>query len=137
MRYYLREDINLNEDLIYKYIEADKSNFSRLCKLNDYYKANHQILDRSFEDSSKPNNKIVNPYATYITDMQVGYFMGRPIEYTFADEEYKDVIESINEDNNEEGEDSDLAKDASIFGYACELLYLDNEANIKFHNFSL
>lgn len=136
MRRYLREDINLNENLIYKYVEADKANYARLCKLNDYYKANHQILNRVFDDESKPNNRIVNPFATYITDMNVGYFMGRPIEYAFADDEYKDVIESINEDNNEEGEDADLAKDASIFGYACELLYLDNEANIKFHNFS-
>lgn len=136
MRYYLREDINLNEDLIYKYIEADKANYARLCKLNQYYKADHQINQRKFEDESKPNNKVINPFATYITDMNVGYFMGKPVEYSFNDDEYKEAIETINDDNNEEGEDADLAKDASIFGYACELLYLDNEANIRFHSFS-
>ena len=134
MRYYLREDINLNEDLIYKYIEADKANYARLCKLNQYYKADHQINKRVFEDETKPNNKLVNSFPTYITDMNTGYFMGRPVEYSFFDDEYKDAVEEINDFNNEEGENSDLAKDASIFGYACELLYLDNEANIKFHS---
>ena len=60
MRYYLREDINLNEDLLYKYIEADKANNARLIKLNQYYKADHQINNRKFEDATKPNNKLVN-----------------------------------------------------------------------------
>ena len=136
MRYYLREDINLDADLIYKYIEADKANYARMLKLNDYYKANHQILHRQFADKTKPNNKVVNPFATYITDTAVGYFMGKPVEYSFNDDEYKEAIETINDFNNEESEDADLSKDASIFGYACELLYLDNEANIRFHNFS-
>lgn len=136
MRYYLREDINLNENLIYKYIEADKANYARLCKLNQYYKADHQINKRVFEDESKPNNKLVNSFPTYITDMNTGYFMGKPVQYSFYDDEYKEVIDELNDFNNEEGENADLAKDASIFGYACELLYLDNEANIKFHSFS-
>ena len=134
MRYYLREDVNLNEDLIYKYIQADKANHAKLCKLNDYYKADHQINKRVFEDETKPNNKIVDPFATYITDMSTGYFMGKPVDYIFYDDEYKETIESINDFNVEEGENADLAKDASIFGYACELLYLDNEANIRFHS---
>ena len=134
MRYYLRENINLDEDLIYKYIEADKSNCVKLSKLNDYYKANHQILSRKFEDKNQPNNRLVNSFATYITDMNCGYFMGQPVKYSFYDEEYGKKIEDINDLNNEEGENSDLSKDASIFGYACELVYLDNEANIRFHN---
>jgi hypothetical protein len=99
--------------------------------LNQYYKADHQINNRKFEDATKPNNKLVNSFPTYITDMNTGYFMGRPVEYSFFDDEYKDAVEEINDFNNEEGENADLAKDASIFGYACELLYLDNEANIN------
>ena len=134
MRYYLKEDVNLNEDLIYKYIEADKANHAKLIKLNNYYKADHQINQRTFEDETKPNNKLVNAFATYITDMNVGYFMGKPVQYSFYDEEYGETIDEINDFNVEEGENADLAKDASIFGYACELLYLDNEANIKFHS---
>lgn len=134
MRFYLREDINLNEDLIYKYIQADQLNYSRLCKLNDYYKADHQIKNRTFEDETRPNNKLVNSFATYITDMNCGYFMGKPVEYVFDDLKYKEIIDDINNLNSASGEDADLAKDASIFGYACELLYLDNEANIRFHS---
>jgi hypothetical protein len=39
------------------------------------------------KDASKPNNKIANPYASYITDTLVGYFMGEAITYTSASDE--------------------------------------------------
>ena len=38
------------------------------------------------KDASKPNNKIANAYASYITDTQVGYFIGEPISYTSNDD---------------------------------------------------
>jgi hypothetical protein len=39
------------------------------------------------EDASKPNNKIVNPYAHYITDIMTGYFMGEPVKYSSQEDE--------------------------------------------------
>ncbi|MBR4889762.1 MAG: phage portal protein [Clostridia bacterium] len=37
-------------------------------------------------DTSKPNNKIANSYASYITDTLVGYFLGKPVVYSSANE---------------------------------------------------
>jgi len=139
MRYYLKEDTEINEEYIAQYIEADAANHAKMLKLNDYYKGTHNILNRTFEDPNKPNNMLVNPFARYITDLSTGYFMGKPIEYIIENEQYEEVIKNINDLNGETAEDADLAKDASIFGYACEILYLENVENevvIKFHNVS-
>jgi hypothetical protein len=38
------------------------------------------------KDKAKPNNKIANAYASYITDTLVGYFIGEPISYTSNDD---------------------------------------------------
>ena len=44
-------------------------------------------------DSTKPNNKIANSYASYITDTLVGYFMGKPVSYNADDDK---VLEELN-----------------------------------------
>jgi SPP1 family phage portal protein len=58
---------------------------ARLVKLYKYYVAQHSINDRTMADPTKPNNKIVNPYANLITSSLVGYFVGEPITYNAED----------------------------------------------------
>lgn len=78
-------------------------------------------------DKSKPNNKIANAYASYITDTLVGYFIGEPISYTSNDETLLQDLTMIFEYNDEADENAELAKNASIYGVAYELLYLSEE----------
>lgn len=54
----------------------------RLKKLKDYYMNKTKILERIAADNTKPNNKVVHPYAQYITDTLVGYFVGEPVTYS-------------------------------------------------------
>lgn len=84
------------------------------------------------EDSSKPNNQIANPYAHYITDMMTGYFMGEPVEYTSNDDEFLSTIKAIFNYNDEAANNAELAQDSSIYGVAYELLYLDEESQVRF-----
>jgi SPP1 family phage portal protein len=79
------------------------------------------------KDKSKPNNKIANAYASYITDTLVGYFIGEPISYTSADETLLQDLTMIFEYNDEADENAELAKNASIYGVAYEMLYLSEE----------
>ena len=79
------------------------------------------------KDKSKPNNKIANAYASYITDTLVGYFIGEPISYTSNDETLLQDLTMIFEYNDEADENAELAKNASIYGVAYELLYLSEE----------
>lgn len=83
-------------------------------------------------DESKPNNKISNPYAHYITDIMTGYFMGEPVSYTSNNDELLEVIKAIYNYNDEAANNSELAQDASIYGVAYELLYLDSDSEIRF-----
>ena len=79
------------------------------------------------KDTSKPNNKIANAYASYITDTLTGYFIGEPISYTSADDTLLQDLTMIFEYNDEADENAELAKNASIFGVAYEMLYLSEE----------
>lgn len=119
--------------MIQRYIQKNKANVRRLQKLQDYYKNNTEITKRVMKDISKPNNKIVNPYAAYITDTFTGYFLGEPVSYSCLDNcEFLQTIQSLYDYNDEAAENAELGKDASIYGVAYELMYLDENADIRF-----
>lgn len=83
----LNKSIDLSPEVILKIVQSHQTNeLPRLEKLGNYYFAKNEILNRVMIDPSKPNNKIANPYASYITDTLVGYFVGQPITYTAADD---------------------------------------------------
>lgn len=81
-------------------------------------------------DTTKPNNKTANPYASYITDTLVGYFMGEPVSYNAEDKNMLQEINMIFEYNDEADENAELAKDASIYGVAYEELYFSEDDKI-------
>lgn len=83
-------------------------------------------------DTSKPNNKIANAYASYITDTLVGYFLGKPVVYSSANENALQDLQMIFEYNDEADENTELAKNASIYGIAYERLYIDTDGNVRF-----
>lgn len=118
----------LTDKVIKRLVENHRSQeFPRLKKLEDYYNANNEINRRLMKDPSKPNNKIANAYASYITDTLTGYFIGEPISYTSADETLLQDLTMIFEYNDEADENAELAKNASIYGVAYEMLYLSEE----------
>jgi SPP1 family phage portal protein len=79
------------------------------------------------KDPAKPNNKIANAYASYITDTLTGYFIGEPITYTSIDDKLLQELTMIFEYNDEADENAELAKTASIYGVAYEMLYFNKE----------
>lgn len=83
-------------------------------------------------DETKPNNKIANPYASYITDTLTGYFMGEPISYSALDEKILEELNLIFEYNDEADENVELARACSIYGKAFELLYVDEDGAVRF-----
>ena len=102
-----------------------------MLKLENYYNAKNEILSRTMRDTTKPNNKIANSYASYITDTLVGYFVGKPISYSGNDTNVLNELQMIFEYNDEADENAELAKNASIYGVAYELLYM-NENVVRF-----
>lgn len=130
--YRLSTDRVLTADMVVKYIEKNRAEVARRQKLYNYYLGKHDILNRSMSDATKPNNKVVHPYAKYITNLMTGYFMGDPVKYKSEDEAFIEVLTDLYNYNDEAAENSQLAKDASIFGEAYEMLYLDENTDIRF-----
>lgn len=131
--YRLSPDRELTPLLIQKYIQKNRQREAHLEMLYDYYKGNTAITKRVLQDASKPNNKVMNAYSSYIVDTYTGYFLGEPVNYASTDNE--ELLERITElfnYNDEAAINAELAKDASIFGCAYELMYMDSDANIRF-----
>lgn len=118
--------------MLTKYIECYKSEEARRKKLFEMYCAKHNILSRIKEDAAAPCNKVVSPFANYITNTNVGYFVGEPVSYKSDDTQLLDAVAQCFKYNDEQSENIELAKDASICGVAYELLYIDTDGNTRF-----
>ena len=132
MKYYFSQDKILTTDIINKFIELDRSENARKIKLHEYYKGQHNILRRVYEDASKPNNRVVNPYANYITTLMTGYFIGEPVQYTSPDETILEQYKEIMAFNDEPSVNKEIAKWQSVCGEGYEITYIDNDGNIRF-----
>ena len=105
----------------------------RLKKMKRYYEGESDINKRTMNDPQKPNNKIDNNFAGYITDTINGYFIGRPITYrSKADDLMADVQEVLYE-NHEETHNARLARDMSIYGVGYELLWVSETAQPRIY----
>lgn len=129
----LNPETELTAAIVKKLIDNHKQyDMPRLQKLEDYYLAKNEILKRQMADPSKPNNKISNPYANYITDTLTGYFMGEPVTYSSLDEKALEELNLIFEYNDEADENVELARSCSIYGVGYEMMYIDEEGSVRF-----
>ena len=127
------EDADITVDLIQTLIDIHKPIISGRFKiLDDYYKGNQEILNRVIDDVTKPNNKPVTNFCSYVSDTLVGFFVGKPVSYTSTDKEFLDVLSKVFADNDEQTENHDLGHKASIKGQGFEIVYLDEEGNVNF-----
>lgn len=121
-------------EIVLKLIENHRERgLERLRKLQAYYEGYNDIIVRTKEDDSKPNNRLVSGYPSYIVDLMQGYFVGKPITYTSENKEMVEDIQDIYNYNDEQDENSELAKMAGIKGKAYEVVYIDEEAAIRFN----
>ena len=127
-------EIEPTPEVINKLVEHhESSNLGRYKKLQNYYEGYNDILKRTKRDQSKPNNRLVSGYPSYIVDLMQGYFIGKPVTYTSSDKELIAEIQDIFNYNDEQDENSELAKMAGIKGKAYEIVYIDEEARIRFN----
>lgn len=120
----------ISEKLILECIKKHKSNLEGFKRNKKYYLGSHKILNR-YKNNDEPNNKIVNNYASYITDTVCGYFMGNSVTISSNSEKdiesLLDTLEKIDIDIH----NSDLARDLSIYGMSYEILYINEESKLK------
>lgn len=131
----LKKELSAEE--IQKYIKKHSALVGRYRKLQDYYLGNHAILENGAADKDK-DNKLVHAYPKYITDFNTGFFMGQSVKYVAAaldeeeDDRFLEEYQKICNHNNEAKENLTLAKTCSIKGEAYELLWIDDNAQVRF-----
>lgn len=129
--------LNANEEMTIeravKYVEDfELAALPLLLKYERYDNWQHDILNRAFEDDTKPNNKIVHTYCNYISNTLTSYFMSNGVNYSAEDESAVAELNKIFRYNDEQSHNYSLAKEASVFGVAYELVYVDIRGDVRF-----
>ena len=103
----------------------------KLTKYKNYYDGIQAILNKKYNDATKPCNKTVINFAKNICDSYVGY-LATPgyISYT-SDNDIEEIM-NILRYNDYQAEDSDFLLNALIYGVAAELMYIDAAGQTRF-----
>lgn len=132
-KFKLDKDTVITRELIQKLIKEHSEERTRILKMKNYYNGLNEGIDkRIYTDINKPSNRLYSGYPSYITDNFVGYILGQPISYKSDNE---DLLEKLNLNflyNDEIDNNTTLAQEQSICGYAYELLYIDEDSNVRF-----
>lgn len=129
--FYINRNTELTPALLQKII--NKFNFSVLPKLqkwDNYYKGNHIILNKTYNDPSKECNHIVTNFCKIITDTYSGYICGKPITYS-SNDNIDDIQETINY-NDDNSENISWCTNALIYGVGYELQWVDKYAQVRY-----
>ena len=101
--------------------------------MKNYYNGiNEAIKNRQYTDTNKPSNRLYSGYPSYITDNFVGYILGQPVTYKSDNEALLETLNLSFLYNDEIDNNTTLAQEQSICGYAYELLYIDEDGNARF-----
>ena len=142
---------NSNSEFIYSSMEHLMDNLEDLQRMVETFVREQKFRLEVLEDYSKGNNwgirqgqrrieknksdyRIRNNYGGYITNFVTGYLLGKPLTINYDGE--KDLtadkeIQAINDNNDLDSLNYELAYDASRYGRAFELHYRDDEYNDK------
>ena len=128
----MNKEAELNKEMLQKMINRFNIGvLPRLNKYKNYYDGIQQILNKSYNDASKPCNRIVINYCYNLVQSYCGY-LATPgyISYS-SDEDIEDVM-NILRYNDYQAEDADFLLDALIYGTAAELMFIDEEGQTRF-----
>ena len=132
-KFKLDKDTVITRELIQKLIKEHSEERTRILKMKNYYNGLNEGIDkRIYTDINKPSNRLYSGYPSYITDNFVGYILGQPVTYKSDNE---DLLEKLNLNflyNDEIDNNTTLAQEQSICGYAYELLYIDEDSKVRF-----
>ena len=128
----MNKEAELNKEMLQKMINRfNVGVLPRLNKYKNYYDGIQQILNKSYNDASKPCNRTVINYCKNLVDSYCGY-LATPgyISYS-SDEDIEDVM-NILRYNDYQAEDADFLLDALIYGTAAELMFIDEAGQTRF-----
>lgn len=124
--YTIDRNTEITKEIVQRYLNLHSTDAAKLDKLDRYYRGQHDILSRS-KGNDLANNRLVCNHAKHITDTAVGYLVGNPV--TYKSDLNLDSLMDWAKRADVDTEDMDIAKDASVFGRAYELVYMSDDEN--------
>ena len=109
-------------------LEEHLRGLPRLTRLKRYYDGGTDIARRRREPGL-PNNRLAHGYPRFITSMAAGYLLGSPVAYEAeGDCPGLEALTAAYRVADIDSVDAELARNASIYGRAVELVYADEAA---------
>jgi len=133
--YTVKRGTEITAQVLMDVIDANDLLEPRFKKMEQYYFGQHAVLTRTRLDN-EINNRIVINHAKYITDTNIGYLLGSPVDYKVNDESKVDIdpVTEAYKKQNIADLDSEIAKDISIFGLQHEYVYENEDGETKSSN---
>ena len=125
--YTLPKDTKITNQILNEVIKYNEQFKNRFIKLENYYLGKHDILERA-KDDRLSNNKVVVNHAKYISDTNVGYLLGNPVDYQASEGLEIEALLDVYKKQTINDLDSEIAKDVSIFGLQHEYIYANENA---------
>lgn len=100
---------------------------SRLVMLEQYFLSDNTsiLTGERRKDIEKADHRAVHNFAKYISQFIVGYLTGNPLTFTHDDSSTQQAIYDLNDLNDADAVNSDIALDLSIYGRAYEIVFRD------------
>ena len=128
----MNKEAELNVEMLQKMINRfNIAVLPRLNKYKNYYDGIQQILNKTYNDASKPCNRTVINYCKNIADSYCGY-LATPGYISYSSNEDIEDVMNILRYNDYQAEDADYLLDALIYGCAAELMFIDEAGQTRF-----
>lgn len=103
---------------------------SRYEILRRAYIGDFPILHAKNKESFKPDNRIVVNFAKYIVDTMNGFFIGIPIKTSSNDKKVSEYLNLLDQYNDQDDNNAELARICSIYGKGYEVYYNDENGQV-------
>lgn len=131
--YFDSKQINMIADVVQKFVEKHSTiDAPRIAKLQRYYLGDNDIhyWRNDKRRMNHADNRIASGFAKFITNMRVGYMLGKPIQFKYnddaqtgIDEKIDEALSEFNRKNDERYHEKVMKTNLSVTGRAYELLY--------------
>lgn len=129
------EDLISNTADLLDMVEHHKSNQRpRLKELQDYYESDNTTVlrGRRRREEHLADHRATHGFAEYVSGFIQGYMVGIPLKTAYPEDAINEQLKDINRTNDADEHNSDLVLDQSIYGRAYELLYRNQNDEIRF-----
>lgn len=131
MIFRLPKDTEMTLPLLQEFLDKHAHEVkNRLEKLKNAYESDHEILHMPAKPKYKPDNRIVTNFPKYIVDTFNGFFIGNPIKTVADDTVVSDYVEYLDQYNDQDDNNAELAKLCDIYGHGYEMYYTDEESEL-------